>query len=91
MVKPNATLKSDISENLGISHLTGKKRFLQAGQSTAILEHTLFCIGTPSFSDFDVLARDANDFKLTSKESLLISRDIPLLNKTVQSMPLELF
>ena len=48
MVKPNAT-KVRICEHLGISHLTGKKRFLQAGQSTTILEHTLFCRGTPFF------------------------------------------
>ena len=89
--KTKPHFKVRICEHLGISHLTGKKRFLQAGQSTAILEHTLFCRGTPSFSDFNVLARDANDFKLTLKESLLISRDKPLLNKTVQSMPLELF
>ena len=79
-------------EHLGISHLTGKRKTPQAGQSTAILEeHTLFCRGAPSFSDFDILARDTNDFKLTLKESLLIARDKPLLNRTVQSMPLELF
>ena len=41
MVKPNATLKSEFYEHLGISRLTGKKGFLQAGQSTAILEHAV--------------------------------------------------
>ena len=51
----------------------------------------LFYRGTPSLFDFDGLARESNDFKITLKESLLISRDKPLLNKTVQSMPLELF
>ena len=78
-------------EHLGISHLTGKRRTLKPGQSTAIFEHTLFCKGTPSFSDFDILARDSNDYKLLLKESLLINRDKPLLNKTVLSIPLELF
>ena len=89
--KTKRHFKVRMCEHLGISHLTGKRKTPQAGQSTAILEHTLFCRGAPSFSDFDILARDTNDFKLTLKESLLIARDKPLLNRTVQSMPLELF
>ena len=89
--KTKRHFKVRMCEHLGISHLTGKRKTLHPGQSSAIFEHTLFCRGTPLFSDFDVLARDTNDFKLTLKESLLISRDKPLLNKTIQSMPLELF
>ena len=89
--KTKRHFKVRMCEHLGISHLTDKKKSLQAGQSSAISEHILFCRGTPSFCDFDVIVCDSNDFKLTLKESLLISRDKPQLNKTVQSMPSELF
>ena len=81
-----------MSEHLGISHLTGKsKANLQPQQYTAIISHSLFCDHAPSFEDFSILSRETNDFKLTLKESLLINRDKPCLNKTVQSMPLDLF
>ena len=78
-------------EHLGISHLTGKERSLQESQKTAIHKHNLECMSAPSFGDFEILASESNDFRLTLKESLLIKRDNPCLNKTVQSKPLELF
>jgi len=89
--KTKRHFKVRMCEHLGISHLTGKRRSVPDGHSSAVFEHTLFCDCSPSFSDFIVLARDSNNFKLTVKESLLINRDKPVLNKTVQSMPLELF
>ena len=89
--KTKRHFKVRMCEHLGISHLTGKKRTLQPGQTTAILDHALFCVRPPSFDDFDVLAREGNDFRLTLRESLLINRDGPLLNRNVQSMPLYLF
>ena len=40
---------------------------------------------------FDILVSDANSFGLLFKESLLIKRDIPVLNFTIKSFPLKLF
>ena len=89
--KTKRHFKVRICEHLGISHLTGKRKTLQPNQHTAVLEHCLFCHNSPSFDDFVIISRESNDFKLTLKESILINRDKPLLNRTVQSMPLELF
>ena len=44
-----------------------------------------------SFDDFDILASDTNNFRLLIKESLLIKRDKPILNRTIKSFPLKLF
>ena len=40
------------------------------------------------FNDFTILCRDNNGFRLLIKESLLISRDFPVLNKNTASIPL---
>jgi len=88
--KTKRHLKVRMSEHLGISHLTGKKVKI-SNQPTAVFEHSLFCDSSPSFENFTILTSEVNDFKLTLMESLLINRDKPLLNKTIKSMPLELF
>ena len=44
-----------------------------------------------SFDNFSILLKERNTFKLQLKESLLISRDKPILNKNIYSFPLELF
>lgn len=46
-----------------------KKGTMQAGQSIAILKHTLFYGCLPLFEDFDVLARDSNELRVTLKDS----------------------
>ena len=43
------------------------------------------------FDHFDILASDANKFRRLIKESLLIKRDQPQLNKTIKSFPLKPF
>ena len=43
------------------------------------------------FDHFDILASDANKFRLLIKESLLVKRDQPQLNKTIKLFPLKLF
>ena len=50
----------------------------------------LSCNNTPDFEDFLILTAFSNDFKVTLMESLLINRDPPLLNKSKQSLLLEL-
>ena len=60
-------------------------------KESAVSDHRLQRDCTVSFDDFDVLASDTNNFRLLIKESLLIKRDQPILNRTIKSFPLELF
>ena len=41
--------------------------------------------------DFTVLSKDSNNFHLLIKKGLLIARDKLIFNKTVKSLPLDLF
>ena len=77
------------AEHTGISNLTGK-RLKNVMQST-ISDHLLQCNCPINFDDFDILAAEFNKFKLLLRESLLIKRDKPILNRTIKSFPLELF
>ena len=45
----------------------------------------IFC----KIDDFSMLATDCNKFKLLLRESLLIKREKPILNRTIRSFPLE--
>ena len=49
------------------------------------------CDQPASFDDFKVLASNNSDFHLKIKESRLISRDQPILNRNETSLPLYLF
>ena len=77
------------SEHMGVSALTGKVSNLQ--QSTAVRDHLLFCFHQVSVDDFSILTMARNNFELELKESLLIHKDKPSLNKTTTSAPLYLF
>ena len=77
------------AEHMGISNLTGKR--LKCVKQSAVSDHLLECNCSIDFDDFDILASDANKFRLLIKESLLIKRDQPQLNKTIKSFPLKLF
>ena len=77
------------AEHMGISKLTGKR--LKIVMQSAISDHLLQCNCTINFDDFDILATESNKFKLLVRESLLIKRDKPILNRTIKSFPLELF
>ena len=77
------------SEHLGITPLTGK--FVKTPKKSAIFDHMLFDGHKASFDNFSILLKESNPFKLQLKESLLISRDKPILNKNIYSFPLELF
>ena len=74
---------------VGISHLTGKP-IHDIYHPSAVLAHRHECYHSPSFDIFSILTSDSNDFKLTLKESLLINRDKPPLNRTIKSLPLEI-
>ena len=77
------------AEHMGISNLTGKR--LKNVKQSAISDHLLQCNCTINFDNFDILAAESNKFKLLLRESLLIKRDKPILNRTMKSFPLELF
>ena len=49
------------------------------------------CDQPVSFDDFEVLASSNSELHLKIKESILISRDQPILNKDEASLPLYLF
>ena len=76
------------SEHIGISHLTGKR---VECKPFAVLDHHLLHNHDSYFNDFTILCQDNNGFRLLLKESILISRDSPVLNKNTASIPLLLF
>ena len=82
-------MKVRAGEHIGISPITNKRT--KASNNSAICDHLLLCNNTPSFDEFSVLAHGKNKFLLEIKESLLIMRDSPVLNKSVSSAPLYLF
>ena len=79
-------LKIRSGEHTGISPLTFKK--VTPSAESSIHDHIVFCNHEPSFDDFTILAQRTNKFLLEIKESLLIKRDKPILNKNISSAPL---
>ena len=77
------------SEYLGITLLTGK--VVKTPMKSAIFDHMLLDGHKASFDNFSILLKESNSFKLQLKESLLISRDKPILKKNIYSFLLELF
>ena len=75
---------------MGVSPWTGKVSQSQS-KTTAVFEHLAFCNHRPSLDDFSILASAGSKFILELKESLLIMRDNPTLNKNITSAPLYLF
>ena len=75
------------SEHLGITPLTSK---VVKTPKKSIFD-MLLDGHKASFDNFSILLKESNPFKLQLKESLLISRDKPILNKNIYSFPLELF
>ena len=51
----------------------------------------LFCDHIVFIDDFKIVATSDSDFHVKVKETLLISRDGPILNKNETSLPLYLF
>ena len=82
-------LKVRAGEHSGISPLTGKRT--NSKISTAVKDHMLICDYKVDFEDFEVLTQCNNAIFLKIKESLLISCDQPVLNRSESSLPLYLF
>ena len=64
------------------SNLTGER--IKNTKKPAISDHLLQCDFPITFDDFDILASESNQFMLFKKESLLIKRDKPVLNRTTK-------
>ena len=77
------------AEHMGIPNLTGKH--LKYVKQSAVSDHLLECNCSIDFDHFDILVSDANTFRLLIKESFLIKRDQPQLNKAIKSFPLKPF
>ena len=77
-----------IGEHIGISPLTRKQ---VKPKNRSVADHLLLCNHSASYDDFSILTRDNSKFLLELKESLLILRDKPSLNRNITSAPLYLF
>ena len=77
------------AEHMGISNLTSKR--VKNVKESVVSDHLLQCNCAIDFDHFDALAPDTNSFRLLIKESLVIKRDKPALNRTVKSFPFKLF
>ena len=62
-----------------------------ACKPSEVSDHLLLHTHDWDFNDFTVLCRDNKGFRLLLKESTLIPRDSPILNKKTASIPLSLF
>ena len=77
-------------EHIGLSPLTGNR--VACKPSSAISDHLLLHEhNNSSFNNFSILCCENNTYKLSLRESVLIKRDSPELNRNVNSMPLLLF
>ena len=73
------------SEHLGITPLTGK--FVKTPKKSAIFDHMLLDSHKASFDNFSILLKESSPFKLHLKESLIISRNKPILTKIFTPFP----
>ena len=80
-------LNVGIGEHIGISPLTKKQ---VKPRNSSIADHLLFCNHSASYDDVSILKRENKKFLLQLKESLLIMRDKPSLNRSITSAPLYL-
>ena len=81
-------LNVSIGEHIGISLLTRKK---VKPKGSAVSDHLLLCNHSPSFENVSLLNKENKKFLLELKESLLIMRDKPSLNRNIRSAPVYLF
>ena len=82
-------LKVRDGEHIRTSPLTGKR--VNNNKKTSVKDHCLLSGRVCLFEDFNFLNYESHKFKRLIKESLLVTKDKPLLNKQVKSLKLELF
>ena len=82
-------LKVRAGGHISTSPLTGKR--VNSNKKPSVKDHCLLSDHVCLFEDFTVLNYESHKFKRLIKESLLVTKDKPLLNKQVKSLKLELF
>ena len=82
-------LKVSSGKHIGISPLTFKKT--KPSKESSIRDNLLECDNNPSFDEFTILAHGNKKYLLEIKETFLIKRDQPVLNKNISSTTLHLF
>ena len=88
-VKTDRHLKLRSGEHIGISPLT--YRNVKQSRESAICDNRLICNNISPFDNFTILTSGHHKNILKNKESFLIKRDIPALNKNVSSAKVFLF
>ena len=73
--------KERISEHQGVSPRTGQP--VKGTLSTTVRDHMLVCDHKVVHEDFTFIGNESNRYLLELKESLLIKRDKPSLNKNL--------
>ena len=72
-----------IGEHIGISTLTRKQ---VKPKNSSVADHLLLCNHSAYYDNFSILTRENKKFLLELKESLLIMRDKPSLNRNITSV-----
>ena len=76
-----------IGDHVGISPLTIKQ---VKPKNSSVPDHLLFCNTSASYDDFSIRTFENKNFLLELKESLLILRNKPSLNRNITSAPVYL-
>ena len=87
--KTERHLKIRAGEHINTYALMGES--ISNNKKSTVKDHCLFSGHVYSFDDFTVFSYELHKFKRLIKESLLVTKDKPLLNKQVKSLKLELF
>ena len=82
-------LKVRLGEHIRISPLKFKKT--KPSKESTIHDHLLNCNNSQSYEELTIFTNKNNKFDLEIKESLLIKRDRPILNKNISSAKLFFF
>ena len=77
------------AEHIRTSPLTGKR--VNNNKKSSVKDHCLLSGHVCSFEDFSVLNYESHKFKRLIKESLLVTKGKPLLNKQVKLLKLDFF
>ena len=83
--------KVRMCEHLGISYKTGKPMKYHPNSSTAVKDHLRESGHFNNFDNFEILCFAKNNFECLIKESVLIRKCQPNLNKQVKEFKLKLF
>ena len=87
--KTERYLKVRAGDHISTSPLTEKR--VHNNKKSSVKNHCLLSGYVCLFDDFTVSNCESHKFKHLIKESLLVTKDKPLLNKQVKSLKLELF